>query len=382
MTTPSRRVTRHGNDLYREITLPSARTSFKVNCWDVWMLVVLVNEFGSDWGKFADHLRREKQGVSSRRCAAEGLLNHLRLLRQTLAQHGLTIEDILGQDATSLLKTEKRKAKRKILEQSPPEWEKSPWMIHTPREERQARALRGYWARFPISPEQYAEPMARLYKPSGWYTENQSFALERKLSGFVDRKAARTSPAELFALYRASLTVMIEKMDRVDDSYGVIGDLYSGIFEEYVALDRSALDMSPTDFFQDLMELLIWEDYGFTYHEQPAFLSSLDPAAVPVVEQILRTQWDELRELELDYQAEEALTMLGMLCTQQRLFDKFLDLAKVMGTRAWQRITTMAEMAEKHEDYKLALAVYEACMGPGAHEEYLRKKYAELKTRA
>ena len=49
-----------------------------------------------------------------------------------------------------------------------------------------------------------------------------------------------------------------------------------------------------------------------------------------------------------------------------------------MGTREWQRITTMSEMAEKHERYDLARAVYEAAMGPGMHERFLREKYAEL----
>ncbi|MBI4671906.1 MAG: hypothetical protein HY741_09610 [Chloroflexi bacterium] len=381
MPTSPRRVTHHGNDLFREIKLPAARKLFKVTYWDVWVLVVLVNEFNGDWDKFADQLRHADQGIVFVQREIEGILNHLRLLRQTLAQNDLSVEDVLGEDTAGVLKAERRKARRKILEESPPEWEQSPWMIHTPREHRMAHALRGNWDRFPVSPAQYAEPLARLFKDSGWYTENQSFALERKLSKFVEGKAARASPAELFALDRAFLTVVVEKMNQVDDSYGVIGDLYGDIFEQYVGLDRSTLDMSPSDFFQDLIEFLIWEDYGLTYQEQPAFFASLDPAQVPLVEQILHKQWGELRELELDYQAEEALTTLGMLCTQQKLFDKFLDLAKAMGTREWQRITTMSEMAKKHKRDELALAVYEACLGPGMHQDFLQKKYAELQAR-
>ncbi len=49
-----------------------------------------------------------------------------------------------------------------------------------------------------------------------------------------------------------------------------------------------------------------------------------------------------------------------------------------MGTRAWERITTMSEMAEKRRRPALARAVYEACWEPGQHESFLRKKYAEL----
>ena len=78
---------------------------------------------------------------------------------------------------------------------------------------------------------------------------------------------------------------------------------------------------------------------------------------------------------------ENALSMLGMLYVQHKLFDKFVPTAKVMGTRHWERITTMSEKAEKHKKYDLALAVYEACLGPGLHENYLRKKYEELKSK-
>ena len=97
-----------------------------------------------------------------------------------------------------------------------------------------------------------------------------------------------------------------------------------------------------------------------------------------LVDEILAVQWRELANLDLVYQAENALTMIGMLCTQQRLFERFVDLAKAMGTREWQRITTMAEMAEAHGRYDLARAVYEAAMSPGMHERFLREKYFEL----
>jgi hypothetical protein len=47
----------------------------------------------------------------------------------------------------------------------------------------------------------------------------------------------------------------------VDDSCGVIGTLYQEVFEEYVQLDRTALDMPLEILLQDLIELMIWEDY-------------------------------------------------------------------------------------------------------------------------
>ena len=133
--------------------------------------------------------------------------------------------------------------------------------------------------------------------------------------------------------------------------------------------------------YLDLVELIIWEDYAGTSKHQPDLFAGLSSAEVPLIESILEKAWEELGELELVYHAEKALTMLGMLYVQQRIYDKFVPMAQRMGTREWQRITTMSEMAEKRRKKDLALAVYEACLGPGSHETFLRKKYRELKSR-
>lgn len=381
MTAKGRRDVRYGNDLYQEILPPGAKKPLRVTHWDLWIAVVLISEFDSDWDRMRNHFRAEKAGYSFRRYKAEELLNHLRLLRQTLDRAGLTVEDILAEADPAFLKKQHRKARRKVLEMEYQNHEKSPWMIHTPRKQREAQAMRGYWKHFPISPKEYVGALESQYKTSGWYSEDQSFGLERKLSTFLRKREDLASLAELFALYRAFLTVVVEKMGMVDDSYGVIGDLYQGVFEEYVQLDRTALDMPLEILLQDLIELMIWEDYAGTDTGEPIFFAGLASHEVPLVESILQEQWDELRELELDYQAEEALTMLGMLYQQQQIFDKFVPMAKAMGTRQWKRITTMSEMAEKHGRYDLALAVYEACLGPGFHEKFLREKYEELKSR-
>lgn len=381
MSARRRRDIRYGNDLYREILPPDAKKPLKVTYWDLWIADVLTREFEGDWDKMCDHLRAEKAGYSFRRYKAEELLNHLHLLRQTLDRAGLTVKDILAEADPAFLKKQHRKAKRKVLEMGYQDRERSPWMIHTPRKQREARAMRGYWKHFPVSPKEYADALESRYKTSGWYSEDQSFALESKLSAFLRKREEHASPAELFALYRAFLTVVAENMDMVDDSYGVIGDLYQGVFEEYVQLDRAALDMPLEILLQDLIELMIWEDYAGTDPGKPVFFAGLASHEVPLVESILQEQWDELRELELDYQAEEALTMLGMFYQKQQMFDKFIPMAKAMGTRAWKRITSMSETAEKHGRYDLAVAIYEACLGPGLHEKFLREKYQELKSR-
>ena len=374
------RVIRYGNDLYRKIAHPGANSPLNVTYWNVWIAMVLTDAFGGDWEKMIGALRNEGKRLYQRD-ALEGLLNHMRMLRQTLSEAGLNIADILKEADASFLKSQKTKARRKILEMGFRSKERSAWMINTPRKLCKEKAMRGQWDRFPVGPESYAYSLEGLYKSSGYYSENQSFALEGRLSSFVEKHEARASHAELFALYRSFLTVVVDKMDMVDDSFGVVGDLYEEVFEKYFRLDRTAFDMEPVDFFLDFIELIIWEDYGGTHRHQPDFFAGLSASEVPVVEYILQEEWDELNKLELQYQAEKALTMLGLLYVQHRFFDKFVPMAEAMGVRHWERITRMANMAEKHRKYDLALAVFEACLGPGSHEKFLRKEYKELKSR-
>jgi hypothetical protein len=371
----------HGNDLYLTLKVPGQRRGLALTYWDLWLLIVLLTDFAGDWEQLANRFRDEIRAVSSRRDVAEGLLNHLHALRQRLADAGVTPTAALGPDGPSLLKSERRRARREIREKSPQEQDKSAWMQHTPRREREDRARRGNWSRFPVSPGQYAGELERLFKTSGYYSEDQSWGLQRKLSAFLDREQGEATPAEEAALYRAFLTVLLEKMDLIDDSYGVIGDLYGEVLEQYSQLGRTVFAAAPADFYQDWLEFILWEDYGFGDQGQAAFFASLAPVEAEVVESILRTQWHELSELALAYQAERALTLLGMLCTQQKQFGRFVDLARQMGSREAQRITSMSAMAEKLRRYDLAAAVYEASLGPGRHEAYLRKHYKELQER-
>jgi hypothetical protein len=370
-----------GNHHFLTLKVPGKRRGLALTYWDLWLLVVLLTDFAGDWEQLAKRFHAESGALSLRRDSVEGLLNHLRGLRQRLAKAGVSPASALGPDGPSLLKSERRRARREILEKSPREQDKSARMRHTPRREREDRARRGYWSRFPVSPGQYAGVLERLFKTAGYYSEDQSFGLQRQLSDVLQRQQAGATPAEEAALCRAFLTVLLQKMDMIDDSYGVIGDLYGELFEQYCQVGRVAFAGALSNFFQDLLEFMLWEDYGFGYQVQPAFFASLAPPEAELVESILRTQWHELSELALEYQSEKALTLLGVLCTRQKQFDKFVDLARQMGSRQWERITSMSAMAEKHRRYALAQAVYEASLGPGQHETYLRKQYAEFQER-
>jgi len=381
MSSNSPRVIKYGNDPFSEIRCPESNVILKITYWDLWIAIILANTFNNDWDKMIDHLYLKAKSSSFLRDKFEAILNHAHLLRQALSEAGLSAGDILKKADTQFLKKQEPKARKKILGMNFDSREASIWMIDTPRKILTERAMRGHWSSFQVNPDEYAGSLERLFKSSGFYSEDQSFALEEKLSGFVDKREARASHDELFALYRAFLTVVIEKNEMIDDSYGVIGDLYGEIFKNYCMLDRTKLDMPMSEFFSDLIALLIWEDYGFTDSYKPDFFAALASSEIPLVEASLQEQRDELLEFKLEYQAENALTMFGMLYTQKQMFDKFISAAREMGTRHWSRITTMSEMAEKHQKYDLALAVYEACLGPGSHENFLKKKYEELKNR-
>lgn len=378
-TKPSQ--TQSGNDLYHQINLSDTGESFPVTFWDLWFILLLTGSFSNDWEALREHFQQQATALSWRRDQAEGALNHLLMLRQSLEQAGLTPNDILNDADLAFLKKQKPKARNKLMELNVREHEQSTWMRETPRKLREFRALRGYWERFPVSPLKFAPDLVAIFKTGRYHLEEESFKLERKLSGFLEEQEARLDIPGQLALYRAFLTVVLENMNGVDDSFGVIGDLYESIFETYFQLDRTLIDLPLEIYFQDLLELLTWEDYAFTYRNQPDFFASLSRQEIPIVETILQQQWHELDTSELFYQSEKALTMLGLLYAQQEMFEQFVSIAEAMGTRQWQRITILAEAAEKRERYDLALAVYEACLKPGMHEAYLREKYEKLKSR-
>lgn len=364
-----------------DLTSHNAGQPIHLTFWDLWLVMILTQYFHGDWDLLTEHFRAKTRSGGYERERAEGLLNHLRNLRRTLDEAGLSAADVLARVDPALIKANKAKAKRKVLEMQFQGHDRSRWMIETPRWQREQRAMHGFWEHFPVSPASYAGGIATIFKPGKLYEEDESFKLERKLTAFLKRFEQKLDQAGLFALYRAYLTVILDKMNQVDDSYGVIGMGYENVFEAYYQLDRTYLALPPGIFFQDLLELLIWEDYGFTYQKQPDFFASLAEQDVPMVEAILLQEWRELGELELTYQSERALTMLGLLYARQKMFDRYLEIARRMGTREWQRITRLSEAAEANGQNDLALAVYEVSWGPGWHEKYLREQYEKLKQR-
>jgi hypothetical protein len=379
---PSRAVVKKSTPVGRAcaLVLPAASgQALELSYWDLWFALVADADFAGSWERFVEHLRLQKnQGGSSR--LAERKLSHLRELERRLWQADVTISAIVAQVDQSPV--ELRRARNQILTREPREDEWSDAMRHTPRQRHYAYALRGFWPCFPVSPASYAERLAAQFHTRRWFSANQSFGLARKLDAFLDDVASlipQAQYAQAHAMLRAFLTVVIELMAVADDAFGCLGDSFRDGFAKYLAMPRDETGMDATVFFHDLLTLLIWENYGLTYEQTEGYFAGLTPDEGDLCIAYVHQQMQALQADDLDYQYEEALTLLGQIAAEQHRFERFEALARDMGTRQWKRIVVLADRAVKQRKRPLAIAVFEAALSPGMHEGFLRQKYEQLK---
>ncbi len=369
-----KRVILYGNDLFQEVVCPNGK-ELKITHWDLWIIITLFEMFNGDWDELSSEIVNSTWGGGNR----EGMLHHIKQLRRTYVDNDFNFLEYYNDLEKALIKKAKPKIKKKILEMGYQEKEKSLWMINTPKKEKEYSAMRGHWDTFQIDPDLFAVEIERSFSKK-FCSKSQSLKLSSKLQNKIKKLEKKKSISELLSLYRSCLTVILERIESVDDSFGVIGDLYQEVFEEYIFLDRSEMSMSVEDFYNDILELMIWEDYAFIDKLYGSFFSTVDEDEISIVEKILKHQWEDLTSFEtMSYQADKTLTLLGELYKSQVLYEKFPEIAALMGTREWRRITSMAELAAVNKKYDVALSIYEACLSPGRHEDYLKKEYEKLK---
>jgi len=351
----------------------------ELSYWDLWFALVAEADFDGDWERLRQRFREDRAKLFSRE-SAERKLSHVRDLHQRLQQAGVGMADILRHADPS--PGELRRARNRVLKRELREREWSEAMRHTPKQRWSAHALRGFWPLFPVSPQEHADRLGAQFQTRGWFSAEQSFGIERKLDKFldsVDRTLNKRRHAEAQAMLRAFLTVVIELMEVADDSYGCIGDTFQRGFTKYLDLPCDRTSIEEQVFFHDLLTLLIWEDYGLTYEQTDGYFERIAPDEGDLCIDYLRRQIEELRADDLDYQFDEALTLLGQVIAEQNRFELFEDLAQEMGTRHWKRIIVLADRAIRKRKRKLAEAVFDAALGPGMHEGLLKKKYEQLK---
>jgi hypothetical protein len=363
------------------VILPAAQgRSLQLSYWDLWFALVAVLMHNGDLDRLADWIKEEK-GFSYDRRSIERKRCHIRDLKRRLDEASIIPADIVLA-APELAKTEKRRALKKVSESIRREREFSEPMRNTSRKRRFDDALRGYWNRFPVSPEPYAENVGAHFRSKGFYSESMSFRISGTLDRYVDKakkllEAGKVAQAQ--ALLRGWMTVIVELMAKADDSFGSIGMSFDEGFKTYLKIPLEQTGIDEAVFFPDLLDFLIWEDYGLTDDGIEGYFRRLTEGQAVLCVEHLRHEVAALLEDDQDYQSEEALTFLGQVIAEQERFDEFEDLARQMGSRAWKRIIRLVDRAMKRKKKPLAIKVFEAALTKGDHLDFLTKKYERLK---
>lgn len=368
-----RRLTR-GTDPWKE----HAGESF---CqWDRWYIVVLLADCDGSWGTLEAPFwkRLDEQRSGFEREDAESKLHHGAHLRGRLERTGVSPEALLGDDGDdrALL----RKARGKLYERWAMDADPTPAMRDTPRRRYAERALRGHWTDFPLSPACFEDVFREHVTAKRHFPTPTTVALVRRLQRASDRLLAEHEgdPDASLAVRRAFLTALVEALRRADDSYGEIGRLLESRLADYSAAGPAGAAIPFYEYHRDLLHFCIWEDFGCQGDALERAFARIEDDEVVWIEEILAHHRAELVLGRLDYHVEKLLTVRGELHMARGNLDRFVELAQEMGSREWERITTMAEAALEAGDRALAIRVFEAANQPGFHDDFLRTRCREL----
>lgn len=369
-----------GTDTACMVSSNSVGVELPMSYWDLWFAIVTVNDYDGDLDRLAGHFREERSRSLSRE-AATGRLSHLRDLQSRLGEAGVSIAAVLEAASPDLVKQEERRAVGRVLKYNERQYERSVAMRCTPQDRLYPAVLRQHWSQFPVSPELYADRLAKRFNWDRFYGENASHGLARKLdseTARAEKLLAKDAVAEALAMLRSLMAVAVELIAIADDSYGAIGDSFQEAFKLYLRLPWRESGIEGEVLLRDLIDFLTWEDYGLTYRQADGYFAGLSMAETDFCLAHLRKRYTELMALDLDYQAEEALTLTGQVVAEQQRFELFEDLAREMAAEEWRRIILLADVAVKAEKKDLAKAVFEAALTHGPHLDFLRRKYEQL----
>jgi hypothetical protein len=267
--------------------------------WDRWLLRLALTE-PLGLVSIAQEFHRRAQNDERPDRTAEALVAQVADLQTRLDELGRTPESILDeQERTS--EWLRAKAFRRVWHASGPR--KTEAMRRTPRAVLEERAMRGNWGVFAVSPRPYAE---KLEATVGQDCQDwRGTAVVVTLLDVTAREllvGARTF-AERLAIHRAVLAIAIEAMERIDDSLSEMAELFREYQAAYLTLILS--DADHPGLLRDLVELVVWEDYGL-FAGIPGFFRRLaEPTADSVMRELGRTVC-ELRAAGLRYQLVKA----------------------------------------------------------------------------
>ena len=320
----------YGKDYLANIPFPHLKNNVSFFYWDLWLSIVIENKCDGELGTLKESLNQTKKQKRNYRTPCEELLSELAAYEKKLKKYQLTPPQILKGITESKLfesdfiKQQQRRAVRKILSFNFSPKDKTVAMENTPRKIKSRTAVEGtlhsFWNGVEFGteaaegmPADYSDIFRKKFKKVGFYTKHQTFALEEKLQKTLDKLTKKASIFELFAIYRGFLTIVIQKTEQIDDSFGNIGQMAEDIFGLYIDLDRTLLATPTEDFYIDILSLMIWEDYGYFDSHYEKFFKELPAADIETVEYILTLEKEDLQELEFDYQEKVTLSFLAHL---------------------------------------------------------------------
>jgi len=360
----TRRAPTYGPELW------AGRAGASWSHWDLWFCLVCLTESDGNWDALAEEIitRDRQRSVTSR--TWECKRSHLLDLRDRLDAAGLTAADL----AADLLedKSLRTKARRKVLDQQLADRDLTPAMEDTPRRRLRARALRGNWPSFPVSPEEDYSVFADVVN-----AEHRSFRLAAELetSATEEHRERAGDPARQLALWRAVLTAGLEALlHGLRDSDGAVGTFLGDALETYTSLPWRETGIGPGVYWADLCEWCIWEDYGIRHRRDTAPFRGARKDDVDDVERLLLDREAEHRSHRLDYEADEAVQLIAWLAVATRSFDRFVPAAERLRAAWWMPVDAMGEAAASAGELGLAAEVYGAAIaGGGWHVDHLTR---------
>ena len=203
--------------------------------WDRWLLRLAVDDGdGLDTLVARFEAERRDRNWRSSRDDAEAKLAQIDDLRARLTRLELTPQEVLG-DQDAVDKSLLRRAQDKLFKQGL--FKPTPAMLDTPRRRLRARAFRGYWPKFPTSPATFERELTAHVEEERHHGWKETMRLSRDLDFLVERRGRTLAgDVERLGFFRAVLTVIVEAMDRVDDSHGTMAETFREAWKAYLAL--------------------------------------------------------------------------------------------------------------------------------------------------
>ena len=299
--------------------------------WDRWLLRLAADDADGMAG-VVRRLEEQRKKRSFYQDDAEAKLAQVADLTARLQRLNVEPHELLG-EADVADKRLIRKAHDKVFAQTGGRF--TPVMHDTPRRRLRERATRGHWKDFPVSPLRFERDLLSQVGEQRDLEWRETGCLADAIERDVDLAASSLSDeGERLGLYRAAMTVIVESMERVDDSLADMALTFSKVSEIYLTLSWERAGIAATVFFRDLIEFAVWEDYGLVDGLGAAF-QGLAPDDAFAVENVFADVIPELRNGGFDYQEEKALRLRVEFLIALGMHDRFVEAAAELGARAW-----------------------------------------------